>query len=232
MDMSILELVEGAREAKGLAIVIDVLRAFSTTCFMMDAGAEEIVLVDTIEGAIRMKDSANVLLAGERGGKMPEGFDLSNSPFEIQGKDLSGKTIVLTTSAGTRAVLNAADAEKILLCSFVNVGATIRYIRESNPAQVSIVAAGFNGVERAEEDMLCAEYMRSSLKGTPMDFSAIKEMIRNAPSTQRFFDRRRHWEHKEDVELCLDKDRFDFVLEASIKEKKAYIRRLRCEDGD
>lgn len=232
MDISILELIDGAKEARGLTVVIDVLRAFSTTCFLMDAGAEEIVLVDTIEDAMDMKGSKDVLLAGERDGKMPEGFDLSNSPFEIQGKDLSGKTIVLTTSAGTRAVLNAADAEKILLCSFVNVGATIRHIRESNPAQVSIIAAGLNGVERSEEDMLCAEYIRSSLQGTPVDFNVMKEKIRSAPSAQRFFDKNRPWEHEEDMELCLEKDRFDLVLEARIEENKACIRRLRYEGGD
>ena len=232
MDIRILELIDGAREAKGLTIVIDVLRAFSTTCFLMDAGAEEIVLVDTIGCAMKMKDSSDVLLAGERDGKMPKGFDLSNSPFENQGKDLSGKTIVLTTSAGTRAVLNAANAEKTLLCSFVNIGATIRYIREYAPTQVSIIAAGLNGTERAEEDILCAEYIQSSLMGTPVDFNTMKEKIKNAPSAQRFFDKNRPWEHEEDIELCLEKDKFDLVLEAKIKKNKAYVRRLRYESGD
>lgn len=106
MNISIIRSVEDAREARGLAVVIDVFRAFTTQAYFFDRGAERIIPVLTLDEAHTLKaEHPDYVLAGERGGLKPEGFDLGNSPTEALEIDLSGKTVIHTTSNGTRGLI-------------------------------------------------------------------------------------------------------------------------------
>ena len=100
MKIEILHLVEGARKAQGLAVVIDVFRAFSTACYAVRNGAEQIIPVGDLKLAYQLKkENPSFVLMGERGGKIQPGFDYGNSPAQIEKVSFSGKTIVQTTSA-------------------------------------------------------------------------------------------------------------------------------------
>ena len=127
MKVEILEFVEGARNAKGVAVIIDVFRAFSVACYAFDAGAARIIATSGVENAFQLrKQYKNSVLVGERDEKKIEGFDFGNSPTEIIKTDLSGKTVIHTTTAGTQGLINAVNADVVLTCSFVNAVAILR----------------------------------------------------------------------------------------------------------
>lgn len=100
--------LEDCHTAKGLVVVIDVLRAFSTAAYAFSRGASEIVLVSTVEEALFLKSTLpNARAMGEVGGLRPEGFDFGNSPTFIDEADLSGITMIHRTSAGTQGVVRS-----------------------------------------------------------------------------------------------------------------------------
>ena len=157
MTIKILRLIEGAKQAEGLTVIIDVLRAFSLECYLFGMGAEEIRPVGSVEEAWELKHkNPDWLLAGERGGKKCEGFDFGNSPCSVSEEIVRGKHIIHTTSAGTQGIVNATQADRIITGSLVNAKAIADYIRYENPEVVSLVCMGNGGVRIAKEDELCA----------------------------------------------------------------------------
>ena len=121
MKIEIYHLIDGAKQADGLTVIIDVFRAFSMECWLYALGAEEVRPVGSIEDtfAWRKKDPGCILV-GERQGKKIDGCDLGNSPSSIDPEMVRGKRIIHTTSAGTQGIVNAVHAEEILTGSFVN----------------------------------------------------------------------------------------------------------------
>jgi 2-phosphosulfolactate phosphatase len=206
-------LLDGAKDATGLTVIIDVFRAFSTTCYAMEKGAEKIIPVGNIEKAYQFKEeNPEFLLMGERNEMKPHGFNYGNSPAQLLHINLKGKTIVHTTSSGTQGIEAATNVSEIITGSFVNAGAIVRYIKKQNPETLSLVCMGYACEFPTDEDTLCAEYIRNELKGLPNDFKKMKEIIRKG-SGKRFFDPiKQEWAPKDDFDLCLDLNRFNFVL--------------------
>ena len=219
MKIKTLELIEGAKKAEGLTVIIDVFRAFSTVCYLYKSGAKKVLISKSLEDSYALKkNNSSIILAGERHGKKLDGFDIGNSPSEIINKNFKDKIIALTTSAGTQGIINAKNSDEIIACSFVNVNATINYIKKINPNMLSIVAMGNSGIERAEEDVFCAEYIKGILTNKineeeyNRNFNNIKESLKKTKSVQRFFDKDKPWSPEEDFWLCLEKDKFDYIL--------------------
>ena len=104
MNIRILHMVPGAREATGLTVIIDVFRAMTVETYLMRNNARRIIPVGDMQIAFDYKAQhpENTVLCGERKGIMIEGFDFGNSPSQLEGVDLTGKTVIHTTSAGTR----------------------------------------------------------------------------------------------------------------------------------
>jgi 2-phosphosulfolactate phosphatase len=215
MKIRILQLTEGSRQARGLAVIIDVFRAFTMACYFIGNGARRIIPIGDLELAYDLKKRRpGFILAGERHGKIMPGFSWGNSPTHIEHEDFTGKTILQTTSAGTQGIAGACNAEEIITGSFVNAGAVIRYIRTQNPEELSLVCMGEEALRPAEEDTLFAEYVRDSLEGRPTDFPAIVQTLKET-SGRRFFDpANAESEPPRDFELSLALDRFNFVLRA------------------
>ncbi|WP_309121871.1 2-phosphosulfolactate phosphatase [Paenibacillus sp.] len=218
MEINILQLIEGAKQARGLTVVIDVFRAFSTACYVTERGAFRIVPVGDIETAYRLKrDNSSYILMGERGGVIQPGFDFGNSPTHAERADFTGLTVVHTTSAGTQGIANAGGADEVVTGSFVNAGAIVRYIRQRKPERVSLVCMGLGAKSPADEDTLCAEYIKNELEGEPNDFEGIVRHLREGEGrTGSFMDLvgevSERSAPKSDFEKCLDLDRFSFVL--------------------
>lgn len=104
-NVNILHLIEGAKQAKGLTVIIDVFRAFSLECYLYDMDVEQIRPVGTIKEAFSLRSCIpDSILIGERHGKKCDGFDYGNSPSTIFKKDVAGKTVIHTTSAGTQGM--------------------------------------------------------------------------------------------------------------------------------
>ena len=147
-------------------VVFDVLRATSTFVTALHHGAQAIIPVSEIAEALAIKNSQSairnpqfVLLGGERNGvRISAGgidFDLGNSPREYTPEKVRGKTIVSTTTNGTRALRACAGAQTILAASFLNLGATAEFLRQKNFENILIVCAG-TGENKADEDVLAA----------------------------------------------------------------------------
>jgi 2-phosphosulfolactate phosphatase len=141
----------------GVAVVIDVLRATTTMIHALAAGATAIYPTAEIDQARCLAGSlraGRVLLAGERQGRPIDGFDLGNSPREYTAQKVRGLEVVMTTTNGTRALLAALPAERVLVAGFVNFSAVCEQLKaERRP--VHIVCAGDQG-RLSLEDTLCA----------------------------------------------------------------------------
>jgi 2-phosphosulfolactate phosphatase len=212
-DFEILQLLLGARAADGLTVVIDVFRAFSVACYVMGNGAARVIPVADLERAYALKqaDGTRVLI-GERHGRRPPGFDHGNSPTEIEDVDFRGRTVIQTTSAGTQGIEAASRADEIITGSFTNAPAIVRYIRARRPRRVSLVCMGHETVAESDEDTLCAELIRDTAQGAPVDFESIRERLRQSTAAERFFDPAKDWAPARDFDLCLALGRFDFIL--------------------
>jgi 2-phosphosulfolactate phosphatase len=213
MNIQILQLLEGARQATGLTVIIDVFRAFSTACYVVGNGAKRMIPVGNLELAYMLKKQLPAsFLIGERGGERPPDFDYGNSPADIEHVDFSGCTVIHTTSAGTQGIANATQADEILAGSFCNAGAIIRYIQRQQPEHTSLVCMGQAALESTDEDTLCAQYIKALLEGKPLDFERMRTHLRGYRSARKFFDPTLTWAPERDFELCLSLNRFDFVL--------------------
>ena len=215
MKVNILQLIEGAKKAKGLTVIIDVFRAFSLEAYLFNAGVKCIYPVARIEDAYTLKEEhQDWILAGERHGAILPGFDTGNAPSELYRLELNGKTVVHTTSAGTQGVDNAKGADEIFGASLVNAKATAEYIRCKGAEEVSLVCMGLEGVEETDEDTLCARYIKALLEGTESDLNMNQE-IENLKYTSgaKFFDEKQNSVFpRADFDMCVDLNKFDFVI--------------------
>ncbi|MGQ0627541.1 MAG: 2-phosphosulfolactate phosphatase [Phycisphaerales bacterium] len=138
------------------AVVIDVLRASSTVCAALEAGAGAIVLAETVEEARRRvteRRAAGVaaLLGGERGGVRVEGFDLGNSPLEYTPEAVGGREVVFTTTNGTRAAGVCGGAARVLVGCFRNLSAVCGAALVGE-GDTHLVCAGTDGGHSEEDE--------------------------------------------------------------------------------
>lgn len=213
MTIDITEFSEGARRATGVTVIIDVFRAFSVACYIFDSGAVRLITTSEVQKAFDLKKSyRNSVLTGERGERKIEGFDFGNSPTEIIKADLTGKTVIQTTTAGTNGLNNAAGADVLLTGSLVNAGSVVKYIKTLNPDHVSLVAMGYRASVSADEDLICAEMIKSGLTGRSINYEKQIEELRYG-SGRRFFDPANlTYSPPTDFFLCTMINRFSFVL--------------------
>lgn len=214
------------RDLGGTAcVVFDVLRATSTLATALHHGASAIIPVSEISEAMDIgKKRPDVLLGGERNGvkiRTVEGeFDFGNSPREYTPEKVKGKTIVSTTTNGTRALRACAHAKTVLAGSFLNLGATAKFLRDQNFESVLLVCAG-TGERTALEDVVAAGALGEILGTAELSDSAqialaafrqAKEDLAGAISKSENAQRLLAIpELREDVAFCLQRDIFDFV---------------------
>ncbi|MEP7200373.1 MAG: 2-phosphosulfolactate phosphatase, partial [Chloroflexota bacterium] len=168
MQIHQLSLIDGAKQARGLTVIIDVYRAFSCAAYAFGRGALDIVLVGEVNEAFALKQKfPDAILMGEIGGRHIEGFDFGNSPTHIAEttRDFGGKRLIQRTSAGTQGVVHAKDADEIVLGNFVCASAIADYIARRNPAVVSIVGMGDSGMAKTDEDDAFSDWLAARLRG-------------------------------------------------------------------
>lgn len=145
---------ESSSSAIEVAVVIDVLRATSVMASALAAGAARIVTCREVAEASELaaRWHPNALLCGERGCRPIEGFDLGNSPAEYVSSRVRDKTLVLTTTNGTRAIEAAAGAEQLVTASFLNLSAVVESL--AGARSVQLICAGTEGEITAEDVLL------------------------------------------------------------------------------
>jgi 2-phosphosulfolactate phosphatase len=148
------DLVEPGALADKTVVVIDVLRATTTIVHALAAGAREVVPCLEVDDArqISARLGGGAVLGGERGGVAIAGFDLGNSPAEYSRERVGGKTVVFTTTNGTRAMQRCKLAGRVLLGAFVNFSAVCRELAGSD--RVALVCAGTDGHVTREDTLL------------------------------------------------------------------------------
>ncbi len=216
MEIRILELLEGAKNARGIAVIIDVFRAFTLEPVVLANGAEKLIAVGEIETAVEEKKrDPETILIGERHGKQIKGFDYGNSPFAVENIDFRGKRVIHTTSAGTQGLLAATNADLLLTGSLINAAATARVIRAMDPEIVSLVCMGWECKRNTEEDLLCAEYIKSLLEGEELfDIKERAYQLRYFEG-KKFFDPAQAEIFPEaDFWVCTAVNRYDFAVQA------------------
>jgi 2-phosphosulfolactate phosphatase len=208
-------------------VVFDVLRATSTFVTALHNGAQQIIPVSEISEALSIrKKQSHVLLGGERHGVRIQAdgiaFDFGNSPREYTTEKVRGKTIVSTTTNGTRALRACAGAKIVLAASLLNLAATTKFVRRTDCEKLLIVCAG-TFENAALEDILAAGALCESISsGNDMlsdsaqialraylqvkpDLDNVIQTSENARRLLSLLDLR------DDVSFCLQRDVFDLV---------------------
>jgi 2-phosphosulfolactate phosphatase len=158
------DLVEPGALAGKTVVVIDVLRATTTIIHALAAGAREVVPCLEVDEArqVAARLGGEAVLGGERGGVAIAGFDLGNSPAEYTRERVGGKTVVLTTTNGTRAMQRCKLAGRLLLGAFANFSAVCRELAASD--QVALVCAGTDGHVTREDTLLAGAIVDDLLR--------------------------------------------------------------------
>lgn len=201
------------------------MRAFTVAAWAFHLGADRIVLLQELNEALELKTLTPGSLAFQDGEPKP-GFDLANSPVKIESLDLRGKTIFQRTTSGTRGALAAAKFDPLVCASFATAKATATYLRSVPPAGVAFIITGENG--RAVEDIACAEYIAALTEDSSVAAAPFLEAARASRAAMELREavaKGYSGVHDDDVERCLEPDRFDFVMRARFEDGLLTLRR-------
>ncbi|MDQ0749950.1 2-phosphosulfolactate phosphatase [Streptomyces africanus] len=205
-----------------VAVVIDVMRAFTVAAWAFSRGVERIVLAETESEALALKESHSGWLA-LKDGAPAAGFDAVNSPGLLRSRDFAGRTLVQKTTAGTVGALAVADAPLVLCASFVVAGPTARFLQaRGDCGPVTFVVTGEGG--RADEDLACAEYIGRCMAGGGVEADPYLRRARNSRAAADLAGGLRSGFHLDDVDLCLEIDRFSFAMVARQEESLTVLR--------
>ena len=223
-------LLAGAKAASGIAVIIDVFRAFSCTPLMFSRGLKKSILVSHPREALALKRRhRDYILVGEVGGLPIDGFDLGNSPSQILNQKPSyfkGKTAVQRTSSGVQGALAALEvADEVVVASYNIARATARYILHRQPAQVSLVAMGWDLKERAPEDDWCARYIAHLLGADTYNHDQAMQEIVFSHNTRRFLSADEPNFPPEDPVLCLQRNVYDYCLAVTSENNEVIIKK-------
>jgi 2-phosphosulfolactate phosphatase len=200
---------EGARKARGVVVVIDVLRAFTVSAYALAGGAREVLYVADLERAREVAAGIpGAVLSAEVGGLPVAGVAISNSPTMIEAADLAGRVLVQRSSAGVQSLAAVAGATSLFAAGLVVAGATARAILDLEPELVTLVAS------RADhpEDGACAAYLAGALEGSRPDLDDLLRVLRASGRYAELAGGSVPGFPATDLALALELDRFDFAL--------------------
>lgn len=198
-----------------IVVVIDVLRATSSITYGINNGAEAIIPVSTVEECQAYKGN-DYLLAAERNGEVVQGFDFGNSPFSYATEKVSGKTVVLTTTNGTKALQMANQtAHQVIVGSFLNLTAVCNYLRQ-NDKSVLLLCAGWKDNFNLEDTLFAGavvNQLRADFEHCCDGSVAAEDLYLLAQSDLRGYLKKSSHNHRlvklnieEDVKFCLQED--------------------------
>ena len=200
-------------------VIVDILRATSCMTTAFAHHIESITPFAHLPECLALK-SKGYLTAGERDGKKVEGFDLGNSPFEYMNPALKGKKIAFTTTNGTQAIAKSIGAKDIIIGSFLNLTAVVKYLRQVE-TNILIVCSGWKGKVNLE-DTVFAGALVENLKHD-FDYACDAPIM-----AQRLYSEARHnlgaflqdsshikrlqrLNIQKDIDFCLTQDQYDLV---------------------
>jgi 2-phosphosulfolactate phosphatase len=187
-------------------VLVDIYRSTTTMPLMLEMGAKEIIPVDTIKKAKEIKSKfPDYIIAGERYGFKVPGFEMSNSPSEVMKRDLKDKTIIFTSTNGTRVLNKFNEIKIIYICSYVNVYSTIPFLLDFN--NVDVVLSG-RPDGKADEDYYFGYFLKELLETGTDNFEKYIDLTRKGQGTKRLT----LIGGGGDVEYCLKKNTVNFPV--------------------
>ncbi|MGW0876095.1 2-phosphosulfolactate phosphatase [Streptomyces sp. NPDC002740] len=203
-------------EVPSVAVVVDVMRAFTVAAWAFAQGAEKIVLAESLDEAVALKARHRDWVALKDGPPAP-GFDMVNSPGLLRSADLGGRTVVQKTTAGTVGALAVKDASLVLCAGFVVAEATARLLRTRTRKSdsVTFVVTGEDG--QADEDLACAQYIARRVTEAGTDAAEFLRRAAESRAAGELAEGVRQGVHPDDVALCLEVDRFPFAMVATLE---------------
>jgi 2-phosphosulfolactate phosphatase len=212
--------VEGAREARGVVVVIDVIRSFTVSAYALAGGARECLLVSTIDEALalaqRIPDS---IICAEEHGLPVVGIAISNSPTQIRAAHIHGRTLIQRSSAGTPVMGAVQSSEAMFAGSLVVATATAQACLSRRPSTVTLVASA-----DFPEDHACAHYIEAVMRGGTVDVDQLLLPLRESERYRKFVAGEWPGFPPTDIELSLAVDRFDFALAATRRDGHIALR--------
>jgi 2-phosphosulfolactate phosphatase len=199
--------IEGARQARGTIVVIDVLRSFTVTAYALAGGARECRLVKTVAEAMALgAETPGSVVCAEEDALPVDGIPISNSPTKIRETDLKDRVLIQRSTAGTQ-VASAAPGNDIFAASLVVARATVQACLLRDPETLTLVASADH-----PEDHACARYMERIIRGEQPDLEQLLQPLRESERFRRVMSGRWPGFPASDVDLSLDVDRFDFAM--------------------
>jgi 2-phosphosulfolactate phosphatase len=215
--------LETCHEAKGLVVVVDVIRAFTNAAVAFSRGAKEIHPVGTVEEALQFKrQNPGALACGEVGGVPPDGFDFGNSPTLTDTLDLGGQVLVQRTGAGTQGIVRSRQASQMVAASFVVARATMKYIQAIKPEEVSFVITGFS-FDGGEEDRACGEYLEALLRDMSPDVTPFLDRVLDSHDGRHLLEAAMPYAPVTDLEYCTSVDRYPFAMPVILENNRIVI---------
>ena len=203
-----------------IVVVIDVLRATSAIVAGIANGIDEIIPVSTLEEALEYKAKCYIV-AAERGGQIVEGFAFGNSPYSFMNDELKGKSVVLSTTNGTRAI-NTPENKIVIIASLVNAQAVADYLKNQKK-NVLLLASGWKDKFNLE-DTICAGAIADDLVAsgdfTSNEDSSIAAKYLYQSASQNIFGYLKSSSHRrrlkklnlnEDIKFCLTPNQYSIV---------------------
>ncbi|MEU1221461.1 2-phosphosulfolactate phosphatase [Streptomyces microflavus] len=208
-------------EIPSVAVVVDVMRAFTVAAWAFARCAEKIVLAESLDDALALTARHPEWVALKDGPPAP-GFALVNSPGLLRSADLGGRTVVQKTTAGTVGALAVKDASLVLCAGFVVAEATAQFLRARGSGSVTFVVTGEDG--RADEDLACAQYIAGRATGAGTDAAGFLRRAAASRAATELAEGVRQGVHPDDIALCLEVDRFPFAMVAALEDSLMVLR--------
>jgi 2-phosphosulfolactate phosphatase len=210
--------VDGARRARGVVVVIDVLRSFTVSAYALAGGARECLLVSTTEAARALHSRIpGSLICAEEDALPVEGIPISNSPTQIVASDVKDRVLIQRSSAGTTVMAEVVSADELYAASLVVARATARACLSKQPKVVTLLASADH-----PEDYACSEFIEGLLLGDELDVVSLLRPLRESARYARAMSGTWPGFPPTDLELALVPDRFDFAMRATRQEN--YVR--------
>jgi 2-phosphosulfolactate phosphatase len=215
--------VEGARQARGLAVVIDVLRSFTVSAYALAGGARECRLVTTTDKARALVEvTPRAVICAEEEGLPVDGIAISNSPTQIRAVNLKGRILIQRSSAGTPVAAAVRDGTDIFAASLVVARATVQACLLRHPDTLTLIASADH-----PEDHACALYMEAIINGESPDIDRLLRPLRESERYAHLMTGAWPGFPPTDLELALEPDRFAFAM--PLTREAGYLRLTRAD---
>lgn len=201
-----------------ITVIIDVFRAATTAAYALSQSPSQYVLTNRTEVVRREIHPSSITIGKAEKGESFS-YTIPNSPSRVQEYSLTDISVLHRSDAAGSGILQAGQADLILLAGFVNAKATSTLLKKYPNAELSFIPMGHLGTTPSEEDESCATYLQTGM------LSIDREQLRQGPGRLFFSDDQKQYPEA-DFETCLEVDRFDFAIQAEVNGDYAILSRI------